>query len=188
MTTPLSILQQETISGASGDWAQTIPFDQFDPSDGDLLDAAITTAGTIDASASIENLAPAAASVELGVAATIIATAPDIGVVGSVTPSAGATINLGAFQGTFDGSLDFGGPSGTVLPDLTGSLSQTTVVQAGTVGSLPFVGTGTFDVNVSGYATSTVNGNGNLAVLLHSTVGAVVSLLYDATAAGGGRT
>ena len=121
MTVPLTILQQQTIAGMAGDWAATVPFDQFDPSAGDLLDAAFVTVGTIDASASIENLAPVAASVNLDVAATIVATAPDIGVVGAVTPVVGAAVNLGAFQGTFDGSLNFAGPSGTVLPDLTAS-------------------------------------------------------------------
>jgi hypothetical protein len=182
MTVPLTILQQKTIADQQGNWAQTVSFDQFDPSAGVLADAFFTTAGKIDLSASIENLAPVAATVNLGVAATIVASAPEIGVVASLTPVAAASVNLGAFQGTFDGRLDFGGPSGTIMPDITASQIQTDVVQAGPVGSLPLVGTGTFDVTVSSYATSTVNGNGNLAVLLHGSESAVLSLQYDATA------
>ena len=60
------------------------------------------------------------------------------------------------------------------------------MIQTGSVGTLPFEGTGTFDVAVSSYATATVYGNGNLAVLLHSSAGAVLSLQYDATTPGDG--
>ena len=79
MTVPLTILQQKTISYGTGDWTQTVPFDQFNPSAGDLQDVSLTTAGTIDTAASFENLGPVAATVSLGVTATIIATAPVIG-------------------------------------------------------------------------------------------------------------
>jgi hypothetical protein len=194
MTIPVTVLQQRTIADTQADWAQSVPFNQFDPSTGTLLDAEFMTAGTIDASASFENLAPVSAIVNLGVAATIDATAEGIGNVASLTPEAVASVNLGAFQGTFDGTLDFSGPSGTVLPDIMATETQEAIVTpgllgAGTVTSIaPLLGTGTFDVDVSSYATSTVEGNGNLAVLLHGSVGATLSLQYHAAvpSAGGG--
>ena len=184
MSVPVTIFQQKTIACTPGDWAQTVPFNQFDPSTGNLLDAVFTTVGSIDASASIENLAPAAAIVNLGVAATIIATAPDIGNVASLTPVAVASVNLGAYQGTFDGTLDFGGPSGAVLPEITASDTQAAVITPGTSGTSPLLGTGTFDVDVTSYATSTVAGNGNLAVLLHGGAGAALPLRYDESSRG----
>jgi hypothetical protein len=177
----VSILQQQTIAATPGDWAQTLVFNQFDPSAGDLLDAVFTTAGTVDASASIENLAPVAATVSLGVGAEIEASVPAIGEsVASLTPIAVASVNLPAFQGTFDGTLDFAGPSGTVVPNFTASQTETAAIPLGTSVAGPLLGAGTFDVDVSSYAISTVEGNGNLAVLLHGSVGAVLSLQYDA--------
>jgi hypothetical protein len=192
MTIPVTILQQRTIADTQADWAQTLPFNQFDPTTGNLLDAVFTTAGTIDASASFENLAPVAATVNLGVAATIDAAAEGIGNVASLTPEAVASVNLGAFQGTFAGALDFSGPSGAVLPDITATETQEAMVTpglagAGTITSIaPLLGTGTFDVDVTSYATSTVEGNGNLAVLLHGSVGADLSLEYHAAISSGG--
>jgi hypothetical protein len=189
MTIPVTIFQQRTIADTQADWAQTVTFNQFDPATASLQDAIITTAGSIDASASIENLAPVAATINLGVAAAINATAAGISNVASMTPEAVASVNLGAFKGTFDGTLDFSGPSGTILPDLTASEAQAGIISPGLAGIgtpvaiAPLLGTGTFDVNVSTYATSTVEGNGNLAVLLHGSVGATVSLRYDAVAA-----
>src|SRR5580658_426328 len=192
MTIPVTILQQRTIADTQADWAQTVPFNQFDPATGTLLDAEFMTAGTIDASASFENLAPVAATVNLGVAATIDATAEGIGNVASLTPEAVASVNLGAFQCTFDGTLDFVGPSGAVLPDITATETQMATVTPGLagIGTLtsiaPLLGTGTFDVDVSSYATSTVEGNGNLAVLLHGSVGATLSLEFHVAAPSGG--
>jgi len=174
-----TIWQQQTIAGGSGNWAGSVPFDQFDPSGGIFLDAIMTTSGTLGVSASIENLAPVAATVNIGVAATIVASAPFIGNVGSVSPSVTGSVNLGAFQGAFDGALDFGGPSGTVLPDMAASQTQFALVTPGSATASPFQGAGTFDVAVSSYATSTVTGNGNLAVVLHGTTSADLSLQYD---------
>ncbi len=172
--------QKKTIENGSGNWAGSVPFNQFDPSTGIFLDAILTTAGTLGVSASIENLAPVAATINLGVAATIVASAPFIGTVGSVTPSVSGSVNLGGFQGTFDGVLDFGGPSGTVLPDIASTQTQYALVTPGSGTASPFLGAGEFDVSVSSYATSTVTGNGNLAVSLHGSTSADLSLQYDA--------
>jgi hypothetical protein len=183
--TPIS--QQQTIAFSQEDWTATVPFNQLDPSAGTLLDAAFTTSGSVVASASIENLAPVAATVSLGVAGTIVATAPVIGVVGSINPTAGAFVNLGAFQGAFNGTVDFTSPSGTVLPFFFGTdIATVAFHNAGTPAGAPFVGTGTFDVAVSSTATSSVAGNGNLAVLTHASAGAAVSLQYDVASPGSG--
>jgi hypothetical protein len=184
VTVPTSVFQQQTIAGLIGDWAQaqTLAFNQFNPSGGDLVDAVFTTAGSIEASASIENLAPVAATVDLNLAATVEAWAPDIlENMATVQPTATATVTLPALPGRFDGTLDFAGPSGTVLPDITGSQTQAVVVTPGTSGTSDLVGTGTFDVGVNDYAVSTVNGTGNLAVSLHGSVGVTVSVQYDAS-------
>src|ERR1051326_3471510 len=178
MTT--SILQQQTIDAMPGNWSEILPFNQFDPSTGTLQNAIFTTTGTVSASASIENLAPVAATVNLGVAANISASVAGIGSVASIEPLAVASVDLPAFRGTFNGIVDFSGPSGPVLSNLPASTSQSTVVLPGTSGGgSPLVGTGSIDVAVLGHVTSTVEGNANLAVLLHGSVGATVSLQYQ---------
>ncbi len=177
----ITVLQQQSIAMTQADWSASLPFNQFDPSTGTLQDALFTTTGMIDASASIENLAPIAATIDLGVGADIDASVSGIGGVASISPLAVASVDLPAFQGTFDGTADFTAPSGTILPHLLNSASQTTLVNVGTAGGgSPLVGTGTFDVNVTSSGLSTVDGNGNLAVLLHDASGATVSLQYQA--------
>ena len=101
-----TIFQDKTIAPGTANWAGSVSFNQLNPSAGTFLDAIFTTSGTLGVSASIENLAPAAATINIGVAATIVASAPYIGVVGSVTPVVGGSVNLGAFQGAFDGTLE----------------------------------------------------------------------------------
>ncbi len=142
LTTQVSITQQQTIVGTQEDWTQAVPFEQFDPSTGTLLDAAFTTSGSITASVSIENLAPTAAGVDVLVSGTVVATAPDIGVVGSIAPEVDTTVNLGGFQGIFDGTPDFDSPSGTILPAIAGTQTQTAVFNTGSLGTASFVGTG----------------------------------------------
>lgn len=185
----ITVLQRQMIAMTQGDWSASLPFNQFDPSTGTLQDALFTTVGTIDASASIENLAPIAATIDLGVGADINASVLGIGGVASISPLAVASAALPAFQGTFDGTVDFTAPSGTILPNLLDSASQTTLVNVGTAGGgSPLVGTGTFDVNVTSSGVSTVEGNGNLAVLLHDAAGATVSLQYQAASPSAGST
>src|SRR3954452_24136614 len=128
-----TILQQKTIAPGGADWTGIVPFNQFDPSTGDLNAALFTTEGTVYASVLIENLAPVAATVDLSVAASISATTPGIGYLGSVTPTATATVNLGAF----DGTLDFAGTSSEQLSDITASATSTVPIAVGQGPSSP---------------------------------------------------
>jgi collagen type I/II/III/V/XI/XXIV/XXVII alpha len=178
-----TIFQQQTIPVTPEDWTDTVPFNQFDPSAGTLLSADFTTTGIVVASAAIENLAPVAASVALNLNDGIVASAPGLGVVGSIDPEVTASVDLGAHQGAFDGTVNFRSPSGTIITNLSGTASDTTDFNVGPVSpaSLPTVGSGTFGVTVSSSATSTVIGNGNLAVLSEGGAGAVIALDYQAT-------
>ncbi len=181
-----TIVQSKTIAASPDNWASTLAFNQFNPAAGTLLDTLFTTTGTIAASASIENLAPVTAEVNLGVAGSIVSSAAGIGVLGSVEPVAAASVDLAAFQGVFNGTVNFSAPSAKTVTNLTASqtaLTESFPVGAST-GATPIAGNGTFNVNVTSTASSTVFGNGNLAVLLHTEAGASVSLRYDAAAPG----
>ena len=108
MEISFSVFQQQTIGLTQGGWDESVPFDQFDPSTGVLLDAGFATVGTVVSWGAIENLAPVAASVSLLTNATIVATAPMAGVtgpydqvVGLVAPETYAQAVLPAYQGTF---------------------------------------------------------------------------------------
>ena len=181
------ITQQQTIGLAPDDWAVAVPFTQFNPADGTLIQAVMTLTGTIQAAASFENLAPVAATINLGVASTISASAIGIGSLGSVSPVAAASVSLPAFQGTFDGVVDFSGPSAIVLPAITASQTATTAFVPAAAGApSPIAGTGTFTANVTSTAVSTVEANGNFAVTLNTSAGATLSVAYEDVGSGGG--
>ena len=173
MTTPGALIQQKTIVSTTDDWMQTLDFAQYDPASGPLAAARFTVAGTIAATAAIENLSPAAASVTLVASATIGVATP-VGPLTAATPGIAATITLGAF----DGTVDAAGPSGTVVAGTATDIATTAFVPnpAG-VGSLS--GTGTFAARVTSVATSLVRGNANLSAVLHASTDVTVSLRYD---------
>jgi hypothetical protein len=181
------VMQQQTIGLSPDDWTAAVPFTQFDPADGTFIEAVMTVTGTIQAAASFENLAPIAATINLGVASSISASADGIGSLGSVAPVAAASVSLPAFQGTFDGTPDFSGPSALVLPAITATQSATTAFVPAAAGSpSPIMGTGTFAATVTSTATATVVANGDFAVELHTSAGATLSLAYQDVGTGDG--
>lgn len=177
-----AITQSQTIGVTPDNWADTVDFNQFNPIDGVLVSAVLTMTGTLEASASIENLAPVAATVDLGVAASIGASSPALGNLGTVAPDAVAAVHLPAFQGTFSGIPDFTAASSKTIGTLVASETVSTPLPPGTAaaGPSPIVGTGTIAVNVTASAVSTFKANGNYALLLHASSGATLSMNYVA--------
>ena len=180
MTAPGALIQQSTIASTTDDWMQTLNFAQYDPGLGPLADARFTVAGTLAATAAIENLSPAATSVSFASAAVIGVTTP-VGPLTAATPGFATTINLGAF----DGTVDDAGASGTIVGG-SGTSTQTTTFVPNPAGTGTLEGTGTFEAKVTSVATSTVRGNANLSTVLHASTSVVVSLQYDQVQPAGG--
>src|SRR6185312_14849648 len=103
MTTTLTTaLQQQTIATTAHNWSRTASFTQFDPALGVLSDIRLSIAGTIVATASFENLSPAAAIVQLSLPGSIDVFSPSMARLGAVAPDPTVSVNLGGYDGTTD--------------------------------------------------------------------------------------
>jgi len=139
-----------------------------------------TTEGTSWVSASFEKPRTGGGHCDFGVAETIVASAPSIGVVGSITPLSAAR-SICRFPGHVRGRPGFWPDRrAPALANVTKSRTQAATFTPGAGAASPVLGADMFDVAVSSYATSTGARDGNLAVELHGSSAAVLSLRYDA--------
>ena len=123
MPTLTTSLQVRTIADLLADWTQSFSFFQFDPSLGTLQGIHIGLTGDVAASAAIENLGSAPATVTVSMPGTINLIGPDNVIITQVQPTASAsTTSLAAF----DGTKDFSGASGTTLTGLSDVVSTST--------------------------------------------------------------
>jgi hypothetical protein len=170
-----TIAQTQTIADTPGTWSQSLDFGQFDPSLGTLLNVNIGLAGDVDGSVSIENLEAAPALFSVALSSLISIAGPDDTFLASTEPQASASVSLGAF----DGTLDYAGNSGTTLGALSNTQTQDVVLQPGTSGTDPFVGTGTVALPVTASTSLEATGPANMQILSHASAGAAVTLDYN---------
>jgi hypothetical protein len=145
---------------------------QFDPSLGTLTGVEIINDSTLTANASLESLDSAAATdqAELGGDTTLTVNGRTV----KVAVSATETANLSAF----DGTLDFGGTSGTTFPAKQMSGSNSVMLDSSTSDLSSFVGTGSVSLNLSTESTSCACGTGNLASLITTSAQANIRVIY----------
>jgi hypothetical protein len=175
-----TIAQTQTIADTPDTWSQSLDFAQFDPSLGTLLNINIGLAGDVDGSVSIENLEAAPAVFSVALSSLISVAGPDDTFMASTAPQASASVSLGAF----DGTLDYAGNSGTTLGALSNTQTQDVVLQPGTSGTDPFVGTGTVALPVTASTSLEATGPANMQILSHASAGAAVTLDYNYGAPG----
>lgn len=182
--TSATITQTQTVADSPTDWDTTLAFQQFDPTLGSLQAVGLSLTGDIGGTVSIENLQPDAVSNTVSILGTVAASTPGFVLSTIVEPTAASgPENLGGY----DGTVDYAGPSGVVVSDLT-QIATASTLQAASADPGPFVGTGTVPVTVSGQASVVESGPANLAMLSHTTAGAEVTLdyQYGTVASGGG--
>ena len=181
-----SVAQTLTLSPNPAGWGTVWAVNQFDSSLGTLLAVDVTVNGTMIASVDAENLASGAITYQTTQEAVI-----SLGLPGNqaaqIGYSATDNINLGAF----DGSLDYGGPSGRSDTNLTtqrlynGIFADSPFETAETDPVLlaAFTGTGVYDLPISSLGTSLAEGGANLQSILTSNIGAAIQLAYVYTPA-----
>jgi hypothetical protein len=172
MTDSPTILQQQTVSDTPTDWSQTIPFDQFDPSQGTLQSIGVGLTADLAGTVSIESLDAAPSTVNIWQSGNVSASTPDL-LLADDTPTAYSSANLGAF----DDTIDYAGASGTVVP-----LAATGTVETALSGSTelgPFIGTGSVLVTAAASTILDVLGPANMQIQSQSSAGATVGLLYN---------
>ena len=92
----------------------------------------------------------------------------------AANPEVGAAVTLAPY----DGSVNFAGPSGTVIAGLQNAATNfSTYTVSPDPG--PFTGTGTVPLVVEAQASVTESGPANLEMLSNTSAGAVVTLQYD---------
>jgi len=165
--------QTESIGLQETDWNETLSFDQFDPSLGTLTSVVFELFGDVQGSARAENLGGSSIIANLNLEAEIEATVGGFsGVVGFVLPAAGQDVELSAY----DGESDFGGTSGVVLDDLTGSDTDSRTF---TSALAPFIGTGSVSVDVVADASSSAGGGGNIISQFLTNASAEGTITYN---------
>jgi hypothetical protein len=183
MSDSATVLQQQTIGDTATDWSQTIPFNQFDPSQGTLQSIGVGLTADLNGSVSVESLEAAPSTVLVTQYGDVSVSSPTDIELADVTPYAFASVNLGAY----DGTPDYAGASGTILP-LSNTVTSTTTFAAGGADLGPLIGTGSIALAALATASLNVQGPANLLVQSQASAGAVVELQYDYSAPGTGSS
>ena len=174
-----SIIQTQTVSDTTANWLVPLSFAGFDASLGTLQDVRVTITGDFNGTTSIENLGASAAQFDAGFVANFAVTGPDGTTLASTETGVGATVDLGAF----DGTADFAGASGTVVSGMSNTITSVATYAPGDVGLEPFIDSGTGSGTVTFTAGSTVMSDvtspGNLLSRSQVKAGAVISVQYD---------
>jgi protocatechuate 3,4-dioxygenase beta subunit len=173
-TSPHSITQTVTIPATATDFSLTNLVNQFNPALGQLQSVVISDNASITSDIKVENTSTSSPStINATVGGTQTLTGP-----GGVQIVVSLQQNAGTFNATtYDGTLDFGGSSGTDFGAQTASGSQSTTIQG--ANASPFIGTGTVSFTENGVATSKAAGGGNLVVSLVSTGQATYTVTYN---------
>ncbi|WP_066383092.1 choice-of-anchor E domain-containing protein [Anabaena sp. CA = ATCC 33047] len=167
-----------TSSASSGllstDFANvTLSVQKFDSSLGTLKGVTLKFDGQLQGVGRYENTGPNASSVTVNLTGQL---GLDLGgqSLFSLNPQKADTYNFAAF----DGTLDFGGTSGSTINGPTAQMSQTrsftdaSFLQA-------FIGSGNLDFLLSAQATSTVSGSGNIFASVTTLARGGVEVTYD---------
>jgi Ca2+-binding RTX toxin-like protein len=175
MRSSATILQQQTIGDTATDWSQTVPFNQFDPSQGTLQSIGVGLTSDLSGTVSVESLEAAPSTVSISQAGNLTVETPTLFVGGDGEAAGGLPIDLAAY----DGTIDYAGVSGTVVPlAVTGTTEMTL---SGSTELAPFIGTGS--VAMTAYASTTldVTGPDNMLIQSQASADATVDLQYSYT-------
>ena len=173
---PATLTKSASLPSDLTNYDKTVSLPRFDPALGALTAVEVTFSGSITSSIQTENLS-GTSTATIGATATGVLNAEGPGVHLSIPLS----IISGSFDAaTYDGAMDFDGPSGHDFGPLTASGSQsTTLTDAATLAA--FTGTGTVDTAVSASARASSEGGGSLATNATTTATAGVTVTYHYT-------
>ena len=158
---------------AATDFSNFLNVPKFNVAGGTLTSISISLNGNILANQKAENLDPTAASLTLKTdvsltlkrpdASTIVVTIPEV-----LTPFA---------AGGFDGTIDFGGSSGTTVTAAPATSTDSATLN--TVGDLAlFSGAGSIALPVNGNASTSATGSGNIISQFSTSANAHVTVTY----------
>jgi len=155
-------------------WSDTLSIPLFDPTLGILTKIEFVVVGEVNGRARLENLDAAAATVIAESIADIRLERPDGTFVAAASPAAIKERQLAIF----DGTIDFGGPSGAVITDMVGIDISERVIFTDTANLEFFTGNGAIDMNIQTTSRSRATGAGNLALSFSTSAGAAITVTY----------
>ncbi|MGB0661623.1 MAG: choice-of-anchor E domain-containing protein [Mangrovicoccus sp.] len=171
-----SISFSDSVSLQSTNWNETASLSKFDSSLGTLTSATVTLSGTVSGDVRAESTDAQAATVTLNLSALITANLfGDSSVSIDVEPISANTLNATAF----DGTLDFGGTSGTTLTGLTASDTDSATYTGADLAQ--FIGTGSFTSDLLAAGSSSGSGAGNLFTAFATSAQATLTVVYEYT-------
>ena len=161
-------------------WNQTIALPKFDPSLGTLTSVLLKLTGEVNGSASLESTNPLPTNVTTIFNAEITLMRPDNSILLTASPKSSITVSVGGF----DGTIDFMGPSGRMIPEVKDSAMTT--VQFDQPFSMSdqtlFIGAGDFlNLPVRAVGRSRGSGSGNLLMLFRTSAAASAEITYTFT-------
>ncbi len=158
----------------------TVP--KFDTSLGTLDSVSIDFAGSVTSTIAFESQDAAPSTITGTASATVTLTRPDNTQIAVALPSN----TRSAGETAYDGFTDFGGTSGDVFSNISGSLTAPTVTLTSASDLALFSGTGNILLPVTGAGSSTVSGAGNIVsqITTQASGSAYVVYTYDAAPVG----
>ncbi|MFO1010154.1 MAG: choice-of-anchor E domain-containing protein [Planctomycetota bacterium] len=168
----------DTVPLTTTNWQQSVTLGRFDPALGDLLGVQLTLEAHNEGTAAFENQDAAPAVVTMTFATHIELQRQDTTALLIAEPSVTTVDNATSF----DGTLDFAGPSGKSYPNLSQTVSQsqtfTCPVPECVLFSGPAGNPGTVTLPVIAVGQSTGSGAGNLTLAFTSRASAIVTVTY----------
>jgi hypothetical protein len=157
-------------------WTENFNIPQFDDLGGTrILDSVkLTLNGDVEGDANVESLNQGPSEIGINLQATITMTLMG-DVLGVVIPVANETFNAASF----DGAIDFTGPSGEMFPDLAGSDSTMSTLFAGLDDLSAFIGAGTVPLVANAVGSSNGTGSGNVIFQFATDAGLDFEVFYD---------
>jgi len=164
-----------TVTGAGGNWSAQALVPRFDEQGGArvLEQVVFDIVGEVGVDAGIENRDATPVTVDLNLFGSFEVLG-DGETIASAEPTLIDTFEIGAF----DQTLDFAGPSGLTIEDMTTSLTDTTVNLSPAIDLSEWIGQSPRALDVHTKSSSFITGGGNLTALLRTEASLQWSVTY----------
>ncbi len=173
----LSVSSSDSHGLATTNWTQDLTLNQFNSALGILNSVTFNYSGQISSLFSLESLDAQAATVTANSQGRLDFGLP---ISSSLALSSSQSSNVAAF----DGSIDFGGTSGTIIGPVTANDSASITFSGATLTQAILervIGLTTFDISVAAVGLSSASGAGNLISQINTQALANIEVIYDYT-------
>ena len=172
--TTSTVCYTDSIALQSTNWSSTVSIPQFNPNLGTLQSIQFTLSGSVQGLIGVESLDASPSIITSQLSANITLTRPDNTVIVVTIPVA----NFADAVGPFDGSIDFGGTSGTTHPGINASDSDVVISPPPVSDLALFTGFGSIVLPVIAGGTSTASGSGNVITQFQTQAQCSVEVCY----------